>query len=205
MPKISKFEGIKLNFCTNEVIPKVLLAKDLAYLGNRKSTAKTWHRTWVMHLSLHFIHLLFIQDNSFKSSVCREEVRREEQQWVSAAICKTQWRLCHGLGMHFSKWCWNHQKSIRFFSDPKHTSNSVKANLARKACNETHWSSVGSSSQRTEGSQHPKKSFEWSSRGLQNFSWRLLKEITRKQESSVQIGLYKLYTLHFHVCLHMFL
>lgn len=35
-------------------------------------------------------------------SICMKEVGREVQQWVSAVICKTQWRLCHGVKLHSS-------------------------------------------------------------------------------------------------------
>lgn len=36
-------------------------------------------------------------------SVCRDKVRTEVKQWV-CTICKTWWRLCHGLD--FSQGCW---------------------------------------------------------------------------------------------------
>lgn len=35
---------------------------------------------------------------------------------VSAVICETRWRLCHGLKLHFSRWCWRQRITIRFGS-----------------------------------------------------------------------------------------
>lgn len=45
---------------------------------------------------------------------------REGQQWVSTTICKTEWRLCHGLELQFSHWCWDLVKIDGIMNAEKH-------------------------------------------------------------------------------------
>lgn len=96
-------------------------------------TAKTWHRTWCIRSdvsdslvdpSAWLVSLEAWLSRSWsyevkqgkKTQVCqitqvlwsdqstsRDKVRTEVKQWV-CIICKTGWRLCHGL--NFSQRCW---------------------------------------------------------------------------------------------------
>ena len=86
-----------------------------------------------------------------------------------------------------------------------------------------HWSSVGSSWQRMEqkAADIQGRALECPSRSLENYSWRLLKEITESLSKRVQAGLknkcaqtkywlrisqtqFLLFILYFHPCLQMF-
>lgn len=61
---------------------------------------------FIFHLSVYPVYF------TFKCAVLFAEVfssrltvwRREFQQWVSAALCKTRWKCCHGLMASSEKW-----------------------------------------------------------------------------------------------------
>lgn len=62
---------------------------------------------------------------------------------VSAAIYKTQWRHCHGLG-HFSQWYWEKASGGFIFqhdNDLKNNANAVKAYLGSKTLSVMYWPS----------------------------------------------------------------
>jgi len=129
---------------------------------------KTWHRTWDMHLDLHLIHLLLAE-------VSAEMVSMDG--WLSfLRKGKRQKRLS------YAKW------------HKKWTENQWQQVLWRDASSpepglQHYWSSVGSSWQRTEQkAANIQRRFTLGrpSRSLENYFWRLLKEITESSSKRVQ-------------------
>lgn len=105
-----------------------------------------------MHLSLQLINLLFAKA-FFRVALTKALLRKYLVQIiVNMYGSKIQWRLCHGLELHFSRWCWgacqkwwNYKCSklpsdfdplwiwnrviFQHDNDSKHTANRVKAYL----------------------------------------------------------------------------
>lgn len=113
-------------------------------------------------VSLNLIYLNMVENVSFKriwetwadGGQTKWKAYKYHQPQInrSTAICKTRWRLCHGLEFHFSQWCrgscrnlWNFEqkrilihheipcgKIIQNDFDPKHALSAVKACLHGK-------------------------------------------------------------------------
>lgn len=71
----------------------------------QEEKAKVWHENRTEN---QWQEVLWTNESKCKSFWLNliSMVRRKVQQWESADICKTRWRLCYGLELHLSQWFW---------------------------------------------------------------------------------------------------